>query len=192
MSTSNLNLKTMSDIRKIETYLESNGWTRDAAGAADFSAAVAAIKAADEGRLGLLVSGGCGVGKTALVKIVAPAFGHHRFIDLSDREEAEKMSDEWQELWGENLHEENVVLDDVGAELPANEFGIRLEPVAVFIAARHSRCLGRSPFPRLFVTTNLTAAEMDARYGGRTYSRLKDLCVPLKLTGNDKREWRKS
>lgn len=181
----------MSDTTKIEAYLEANGWTREIAGEVDFASTVMAIKAADEGRLGLLVSGCCGVGKTALVKIVAPAFGHHRFIDLADREEIEKLSDEWQELWSENLHDENVVLDDVGSELPANEFGVRLEPVAVFIAARHSRCIGRSNFPRLFVTTNLTAGEMDARYGARTYSRLKDLCVPLKLVGKDKREWKK-
>ena len=179
----------MSSEIKIREYLEANGWTREVAGEVDFTAAVAAIKAADEGRLGLLVSGCCGVGKTALVRIVAAAFGHHRFIDLSDRADVEKLSDEWQELWSENLHEENVVLDDAGAELPANEFGVRLEPVAVFVAARHSRCRGRSPFPRLFVTTNLTAGEMDARYGGRMYSRLKDLCVPLKLVGNDKRTW---
>ena len=179
----------MSSEIKIREYLEKSGWTRAIAGEADFAAAVAAIKAADERRLGLLVSGGCGVGKTALVRAVARAFGHHRFVNLADREDVEKLSDEWQELWSENLHEENVVLDDVGAELPENEFGVRIEPVAVFVAARHSRCLRKSPFPRLFMTTNLSAGELDNRYGGRMYSRLKDLCVPLKLVGNDKRTW---
>ena len=42
---------------------------------------------------------------------------------------------------------------------------------------------------RLVVTTNLTTAELDARYGGRVLSRLKDLCVPLRLNGGDKRKW---
>ena len=41
----------------------------------------------------------------------------------------------------------------------------------------------------LIVTTNLTTAELDARYGGRVLSRLKDLCVPLRLNGCDKRKW---
>lgn len=47
----------MSDIRKIESYLEAKGWTRKIAGNADFDAALKAIKLADEERKGLLISG---------------------------------------------------------------------------------------------------------------------------------------
>ena len=173
----------------IAIYLERHGWTRRIAGEKDFTAAIEAIKLADDSGLGLLIAGPCGVGKTLLVKLVAKAYGPHRFLELSDPNDVEKLSNEWQELWSEDLNAENVVLDDIGAESPVNDYGVRLEPVAVFLAQRHNRFAG-FPFPRLFATTNLNSGELDNRYGGRMYSRLKDLCVPLRLTGPDKRRWK--
>ena len=174
---------------RIRAYLERNGWTRETAGAADFDAAVGAVCAAVSAGLGIIASGPFGVGKTHLVRILAAGFGHHRLIDLSEPSGTEMLTDRWQDLWGEDLNAENVVLDDLGAELPANEFGVRIERAADFLAARHRRFMSAETFPRLFVTTNLTSAELDARYGGRVLSRLKDLCVPLRLGGRDKREW---
>ena len=44
---------------------------------------------------------------------------------------------------------------------------------------------------RLFVTTNLTGEELAERYTVRLTSRLKDLTIPLHLTGGDKRQWTK-
>lgn len=200
----------MSDIRKIEAYLEANGWRREVAGNADFDAALKAIKLADEEHKGLLISGVFGVGKTRLAEILARAFAPHwrygfRKIELGDPNDVEKLSDEWQDAWCEDLHREVVLLDDVGAETATNDYGIITEPVAVFLTARHNRLMRylsdgdltelgdgkRRPFPMVFATTNLNAAEFDARYSGRISSRNKDLFIPLRLNGKDKRKWRK-
>ena len=75
---------------------------------------------------------------------------------------------------------------DFGAENPVSDYGVRLERAGDFIVTWHE--LHRTG-TRLVVTTNLTTAELDARYGGRVLSRLKDLCVPLRLNGGDKRKW---
>lgn len=228
----------MSNITKIGDYLEANGWKREIAGAADFDAACRAIKTADEERKGLIVSGTFGVGKTMLVEIIARRFAYHwhrgfRMIHMGDPEEVEMLDPDWGDRWCEDLHDEVVLLDDVGAEVAKNEYGIITEPFATFVAARHKRLMryvndrnvidlvggsravfdatkpryfdlrptpsekgisqkgARTPFSMMFATTNLNAATTDSRYGGRTLSRLKDFCVALHLTGEDKRKWNK-
>ena len=55
---------------------------------------------------------------------------------------------------------------------------------ADFAAAYHRMGKGR-----LYVTTNLSGEEVVDRYDMRTCSRLKELCLPLHLTGADKRRW---
>ena len=75
---------------------------------------------------------------------------------------------------------------DLGAENPVSDYGVRLERAGDFVVTWHE--LHRTG-TRLVVTTNLTTSELDARYGGRVFSRLKDLCVPLRLNGGDKRTW---
>lgn len=199
----------MSDLKKIESYLEKHGWTRKVAGNEDFDAACRAIKLADETRKGLLVSGTFGVGKTKLAQIIARAFAYHwhhayRMISLGQPGEVDKLGNEWQEAWCEDLHDEVVFLDDVGAEDKSNEYGIITEPVAEFLTARHNRLMRyltdgnvieledqkRQPFPMIFITTNLNAAEFDTRYSGRITSRNKDLFIPLRLNGKDKRNWK--
>lgn len=194
----------MSDIRKIESYLEAKGWTRKIAGNADFDAALRAIKLADEERKGLLISGVFGVGKTRLAELIARAFAefygfNYRKIELGNPQDVEKLDPDWGELWSEDLHEEVVLLDDIGAETATNDYGIITEPVARFLTVRHNRLVtaaaragildGRSPFPMVFGTTNLNAVKFDDRYSGRVSSRNKDLFIPLPLTGKDKRLW---
>ena len=105
-------------------------------------------------------------------------------VNLADSREIVKLGDDWMEYYAENLYETNVVLDDLGAEKPENDYGVRFERAGEFIANYHTRGKGR-----LIISTNLTTAEIDSRYGGRVLSRLKDLCVPLRLTGRDKRTW---
>lgn len=200
----------MSNITKIGDYLEANGWTREIAGAADFDAACKAIKLADEERKGLIISGTFGVGKTKLAEIVARKFAYHwhrgfRMIRMGEPDEVEMLDPDWGVRWCEDLHDEVVLLDDVGAEVAVNDYGIITEPFATFVAARHNRYMryltdgniitfedgARAPFSMMFATTNLNAAKTDSRYGGRTLSRLKDFCVALHLTGEDKRQWKK-
>lgn len=174
-------------LAKIENYLESHGWTRKVAGDADFNAALLAIEQMAATGKGLIVSGEYGVGKTALTALASRAFGGSVFkVRLALPGDLDLLTRSWQEYYAENPYVQNAWLDDLGAENPANDFGIRLERAGDFIVSWHElHDLGT----RLVITTNLTTTELDARYGGRVLSRLKDLCVPLRLNGGDKRKW---
>jgi len=180
MSSANVSL------RKIEEYLETNGWTRRVAGKPDFDTAMLAIEQMAVSGRGLIVSGEYGVGKTALAKVVAQAFGGAFKVRLSLAEELERLTIQWQEYHVECPFHRNVLLDDLGAEKPVNDYGIVSELAGDFIVRYHELA---DEGMRLIVTTNLTTAELDERYGGRVLSRLKDLCVPLRLNGKDKRHW---
>lgn len=174
-------------LAKIERHLESHGWTRQVAGDADFGAALLAIGQMAETGKGLVVSGEYGVGKTALAAIATRAFGRSVFkVRLAIPDDLARLTRPWQEFYAENPYAQNAWLDDLGAENPVSDYGIRLERAGDFIVTWHEL---HRPGTRLVVTTNLTTAELDARYGGRVLSRLKDLCVPLRLTGGDKRRW---
>ena len=174
-------------LAKIERYLESHGWTRRVAGDADFNAALHAVEQMAKTGKGLVVSGEYGVGKSALAAIASRAFSGSVFkVRLAIPGDLERLTRPWQEYWAENPYAQNVWLDDLGAEQAANEYGVRIERASDFIVAWHEL---RAAGVRLVVTTNLTTSELDARYGGRVFSRLKDLCIPLRLTGTDKRQW---
>jgi len=173
-------------LAKIERYLEAGGWKRSVAGDADFDAALLAIEKMVETGRGLVVSGEYGVGKTVLAATVAEAFGYAYKVRLALQDELIRLDAKWQEYHAEIPYQTNVFLDDLGAESPVNEYGVKKDPAGDFIVEFHER---RLPQARLFVTTNLTTPEIDQRYGGRVLSRLKDLCVPLRLNGKDKRQW---
>ena len=176
-------------LANVERHLESNGWTRRIAGDADFDAALLAAMEMSETGKGLIVSGEYGVGKTALVNALSrgSCFGVFK-VRLALSDDLQRLTRPWQDYFAENPYAQNVWLDDLGAEAPASDFGIRINRAGDFIVAYHEL---HGAGTRLFITTNLTTAEIDARYGGRVLSRLKDLCVPLRLRGSDKRQWSK-
>lgn len=173
-------------LAKIEHFLETNGWTRQVAGKDDFNAALLAINEMCLANRGIIINGEYGVGKTALAKVICRAFGGAFSIRLGLSEDRAKLTASWQEYYCANPFAQNVFLDDLGTEPQVNEYGVRFEQVADFITTYHeTHSLGT----RLIVTTNLTTQELDDRYGGRVLSRLKDLVIPLRLSGSDKRHW---
>ena len=182
--------------------LEAHGFTREIAGEDDFNAALGAIRKMQPPKPsepsgnahpflcprlpGLIVAGKYGVGKTCLVEAITQALSLPTTeVNLANPDDLEMLDSRWMVHCSRNLYERNVILDDLGAESAVSEYGVRKEPVADFIIRYH--LIGRK---RLFITTNLNTEEIDARYGGRLLSRLKDLCVPLRLSGNDKRQWK--
>lgn len=177
----------MANLTKIEAWLEAHGWTRRVAGGVDFSAALSAIETALDHRLGLIVSGEYGSGKTRLASAFAASFGYYRRIRCGIAEDLRILTREWMDDHAENLYAGVVLLDDVGAEHPENVYGVKFEPILEFLT-RWSELKRENAV--LIITTNFTSAELDERYGGRFYSRLKDACVPLKLLGADKRRWK--
>ena len=169
---------------RVASWIGGGGWTREVAGERDFLAAVRAYaECALSARKGMFVCGACGCGKTALVKaLTRRATKEVAFIPLDT--DWERLDPESWPHFVAGLMGCHVVLDDLGAEPPANDFGVRRELAGEFIARYHR--FGRG---RLFVTTNLDGAALVDRYTMRVARRLKDLCVPLRLTGPDKRTW---
>ena len=171
----------------LDKILEEHHWRRDIAGDHDFDAAIAALEKMLETGKGLIVSGGYGAGKTSFCEVLCEVLKPYvRRFNLALEPELEKLTPEYQEYFAFNPFEEHVFLDDLGSEKTVNEYGIRSEIAADFISKYHYL---KNPERRLIISTNLTTAELDERYGGRVLSRLKDLCVPLRFTGKDKRQW---
>lgn len=71
-----------------------------------------------------------------------------------------------------------LFLDDFGAE---NTTDFAREH---FFTILDIRCQKRKP---TFITTNLTMQEISAKYGERFVSRLKEMCIPMIIQGNDRR-----
>ena len=169
-------------------FLEKNGWTQSVAGREDFAAAVHAYaKAAANRRIGMFVWGAFGCGKTALVHAMTDGLAiPPTWINLGNPEDVERLDVRDWPNWNREALRYSVVLDDLGAEATVSDFGVRRELAGEFIVRYHLAGKGR-----LFVTTNLTGEELDARYTMRVCSRLKDLTIPLHLKGADKRRWAK-
>ena len=176
-------------------WLEHFGFKQAIAGQADFIAACNACQkmlertATEKRRVGIIISGEYGCGKTRLARAIASIINHNpnslptRIIMLG-RGEVNQLTDDWQIAYGKDFCKMNIVLDDLGAEKEKNDFGVKYEIVNDFILKYHDEGQGY-----LIITTNDGESEIDARYGGRLRSRLKDMCVPLRLNGCDKRSW---
>ena len=126
---------------------------------------------------------GFGSGKTALARAICAQFTKPPvWVDMGSPEKAELLDARVWPHWNEVALGHCVVLDDLGSEATLNDYGIRREPAGEFVVRYHLRGSGR-----LFVTTNLSGEELEARYTMRVCSRLKDLMIPLHLKGGDKR-----
>ncbi len=194
-------------VAKAGAYLERRGWTKSVAGEADFAAASLALaRCSLDGlsgganppgeprldgdvsphlqparRLGIFAFGRYGCGKTAFMRAIKPLFRPVHFVPLNDPEIAVLLDEP---EWIADAMRCNVILDDLGAESAVTDYGIKREFAAEFVVRYHREGGGR-----LFVTTNLTGEEIAERYTARLTSRIKELCIPLHLTGADKRKW---
>jgi len=155
-------------------------WTKDMAGD-DFDLAVSSMLTANEKKIGLIISGDYGCGKTSFV-IASGLVSRKIDCTIPEKVDCLKFSD--YPDYVNDLMERNVLLDDIGAECLQNDYGIKRDLVGDFICRYHLYGKGR-----LFITTNLRGEELLDRYGGRVLSRLKDLCYPVRFTGKDKRKW---
>lgn len=164
-----------------------NGYDRKVTGEADFAALMKgtarAFSITSPRRVGVIITGKFGCGKTFFVRSLG--MSGVKFIDMTIPSSVQYLKDnEDCTSEAENILNYNVVLDDIGAECIRNEYGVKHDTVGEFICQYHR--LGRG---RLFVTTNLSGTELLDRYGGRVVDRLKELCVPIRMTGESKRKW---
>lgn len=167
-------------------YLTRKGWTEVEAGE-DFFTCIKAFNRAmsfkpPQRKVGLIITGAYGCGKTMFVDSLPLPM---KKIDLTIPETVE-----WIDGQGgyassiEEMCECNILLDDLGAENIKNEYGVKRDIAGEFICRYHTRGKGR-----LFITTNLTGEQLLDKYGGRVVDRLKQMCVPVRMTGNSKRKW---
>lgn len=173
---------TTSDIADI---LEKNGFSKSVA-EDDHLGVANAFKNAIMYNRGVLLKGCCGCGKTSVLRAWKNHFHtrlnvscsnpqHICWIDTSDNECVSLASGG------------NFTLDDVGAETPRNEYGIKTEPIERFIAWIYDdRCYHKWRSVPI-ITTNLSGEELVSRYGMRTASRIKELFVFYVFKGKDKR-----
>ena len=145
----------------------------------DFNRIARAADAARERRVGLLLSGPAGSGKTFAMRVLYP---NAIVVSAFDPVEVEWLDD--RELVKTDRH---IVIDDLGADAAKNQFGVWTSPISLFIH-RAEAALGRGTLScRIHVTTNLTSQQVDEIYGDRVLSRLLALTIPLRLTGGDHR-----
>ena len=165
--------------------LTQNGFNPDIAGD-DFNVlvdcAVKTFNITTPRKVGMIITGDYGCGKSFFMKCLKMS---GTFVDLTLTENVEWIDQRggYQSTMRE-LCECNVILDDLGAESIKNDYGVKRDVVGEFICRYHTYGKGR-----LFITTNLRGSELLDRYGGRVVDRLKQLCVPVRMTGKSKREW---
>lgn len=145
------------------------------------------------GGKGLLLFGVPGSGKTRRMKYIKEAFPVP-FVDAKDFESAWKESSEEEFLefihvipprWDEvSAFYNDLIIDDLGTEEEtSSSFGNKTDVMRRTIEKRYT------VFPRwkTHFSTNLTEAELQARYGLRVWSRLNEMCTFVSMRSADRR-----
>lgn len=124
---------------------------------------------------GLALFGSIGRGKTVINSFMMPIFFKSKYNKILTPKIATELKQEyWTGRW-------SYLIDDIGTENIINDFGNKVDMVAHIInQAEH--CIGL-----LFLTGNLTEKELIARYGLRTFDRIKRLCKIVIFTGKSLR-----
>lgn len=160
----------------------------------DFDALVNAFnEVINKDKIGLILIGGVGCGKTISMRALA-----HRanFIDLADVDSLELLQrhtrfvdGEAVEKWWMMEGDHSIVLDDLGNEPIKNEYGVKIEVVSNFIMKWYADVFKNShKKARMNITTNLDWAGITARYGDRVSDRLMEMCKPVLLTSQSNRK----
>jgi DNA replication protein DnaC len=122
---------------------------------------------------GLLLLGDSGRLKTVIATLVIPVLYFNSYnlkiVPIKSRKIISKMNDV--------MKHPVVIVDDVGEEPTANEFGTRYEPFSELV----DECERLSKI--LIITTNLNSEQLTRRYGGRPVDRLDVLCEPVVFKG---------
>lgn len=156
----------------VEERMTANGFTRTA----DFQPLADKFALANVRRRCVLITGKTGTGKTFAARCAYP---EARRIDMADKQSVELLANGAEFCYRNPL----ILLDDVGAELTDNNYGVKSEAFGVFILAWYAV----EPRPRLIITTNLDAAKIAERYTDRVISRLLGCSETYRMTGRDMR-----
>ena len=124
----------------------------------------------------LLLTGAVGTGKTFFFQSLGKDLSIISLIGLSGwkLDEIETMLI--------NNQERDVVFDDMGAEPPVSDYGVKQEIVPLILEKRYY--LRR----RTHFTTNLNAEQIQARYGVRVIDRIYGMTFPITFIGESRRD----
>ena len=132
---------------------------------------------------GLLLMGGVGTGKTYFFRTICDVRARHnmaRPVIYTMMDTVGRKVDEVRGFFVDAADDE-VVLDDIGAEPTFNEYGNRWD-ILPWILEMRMAASGRTNF-----TTNLTPDELERRYGARTVDRLHEMAASVTYTGKSNR-----
>ena len=186
------------EARRPERMLEAGGFTR-AVSPVDFDTLCKAVAEARQRGCGLLFTGGVGCGKTTAARAVFPeAREIHagrlcRLYPQWERGDGGDLADILAGGWipgrGGDLADifAGWLLDDLGAEARVNDYGNQREYAGDFICAACDGADRRGCGLRAVITTNLHEADIAARYGARTASRLRAHFIPVIFHAGDLR-----
>ena len=191
-STTNLTKPGPQTLATFARLLEDRGYKADIA-KENFDKAVKAIGYMFANKCGLFLFGDNGTGKSTFLKALSKlTFGptplypepvRFKYIDLKDPYTVQLLDrQDPDNIFGDLLHY-NVIIDDLGAEYPKPEWGVRREVVADFIYAFTAMSENS-----ITISTNLGGDKLVDRYNTRL-DMVKDHCLPLVFTGKTLRQW---
>ena len=127
---------------------------------------------------GLLMFGGCGLGKSVIGMYILPLLikdVHKKVVNIFSAQELNKKIDEILKL-------HIVYVDDIGTEDNLNSYGNKRMPFAELCDAAEKK--GKL----LILTTNLSIDELTQRYGDRVVDRLIATTKAVPFTGDSLRK----
>lgn len=132
---------------------------------------------------GLWIRGPVGIGKTHLIKCLSKNdLNPVLVLSMLEITDEIKFNGSYEVKYGNN---KMIYLDDVGTEEPVvNHFGTKITFFKTFMESLYLR---GGDFNRILVSTNLSAAETEERYGFRVRSRIKDMFNIVDVDGEDMR-----
>ena len=127
---------------------------------------------------GLLMFGGCGLGKSVIGMYILPLLikdVHKKVVNIFSAQELNKKIDEILKL-------HIIYIDDIGTEDNLNSYGNKRVPFAELCDAAEKK--GKL----LILTTNLSIYELTQRYGDRVVDRLIATTKAVPFTGDSLRK----
>ena len=127
---------------------------------------------------GLLITGSCGLGKTLIAKHILPLLirdSCRRVINIFTAQELNTKIDEILKL-------HTIYIDDIGTESVSKIYGNVRCTFSELCDASEQR--GKL----LMITTNLTASELEEKYGERTLDRLRAITKFVAFSGKSLRK----
>lgn len=126
---------------------------------------------------GLLCMGSCGRGKTLICSKIIPIVLYKHFGFVFARYSMQDLANNLDEALDKKL----LVIDDVGTENMSVKYGERRQPFAEIVDNAEKNAT------TMIVTTNLTAEELQEKYGVRVLDRLKEVTRLVMLEGESMR-----